>query len=126
MNDELHSLVRMARKEVKDLLDSLPSELSKRAAELPVTYEYEPTSDQIEDGIEPDTMGLFVGSAFPDDTASSADPLPAQIILFLKNIWDEAEGDEVVFRDEVRTTLMHELGHYLGLDESDLFDRGLD
>jgi len=29
------------------------------------------------------------------------------------------------FREEVRTTLLHELGHYLGLDEEGLIDRGL-
>ena len=33
--------------------------------------------------------------------------------------------DETTYRQEVRTTLLHELGHYLGLDEDDLDDRGL-
>src|SRR5258705_3706004 len=36
-------------------------------------------------------------------------PLPAQIILFLQNIWELAEGDEKIFREEIRTTLLHEL-----------------
>jgi predicted Zn-dependent protease with MMP-like domain len=31
-----------------------------------------------------------------------------------------------LFREEVATTLLHELGHYLGLDEGDLTDRGLE
>ena len=37
----------------------------------------------------------------------------------------QVEGDEEEFRFEVRTTLMHELGHYLGLDEEELDERGL-
>ena len=52
--------------------------------------------------------------------------MPPQIILFLENLWDFAEGDESVFREEVATTLLHELGHYLGLDEDELTDRGLE
>ena len=52
--------------------------------------------------------------------------MPPQIILFLGNIWELAEGDEESFCDEVRTTLLHELGHYLGLDEDDLTERGLE
>jgi predicted Zn-dependent protease with MMP-like domain len=30
------------------------------------------------------------------------------------------------FRNEIRITYLHELGHYLGLDEDDLFERGLE
>ena len=53
-------------------------------------------------------------------------PLPPGIILFLRNLWDLAEGDEPFYRAEVRTTYLHELGHFLGLDELDLEERGLE
>ena len=53
-------------------------------------------------------------------------PLPPQIILFLENIWGVAEANEKLFREEVRTTFLHELGHYLGLDEDELTERGLE
>jgi predicted Zn-dependent protease with MMP-like domain len=49
--------------------------------------------------------------------------------LFLENLWlmiEEEGGDERDFRFEVRTTLLHELGHYLGLNEEDLEERGLE
>ena len=39
---------------------------------------------------------------------------------------DFAEEDEEFFCDEVHTTYLHELGHYLGLDEDELTERGLD
>ena len=35
-------------------------------------------------------------------------------------------GVEEIFADEVHTTFMHELGHFLGLDEDDLYERGLE
>lgn len=36
----------------------------------------------------------------------------SQIILFLQNRWEFAERDENVFRKEIRTTFLHELGHF--------------
>ena len=77
------------------------------------------------DGWEPDLLGLFVGRPWADEESGAVD-VPAQILLFLENLWDFSEGEEAVFREEVRTTYLHELGHYLGLDEDDLADRGLD
>jgi predicted Zn-dependent protease with MMP-like domain len=113
-----------ANREVERVLRSLPKPLCERARDLPVTYEQEPNAALVSDGIEPDTLGLFVGPAFADEGHGS--PVPSQIILYLANIWDQAEGDERFFDEEVRTTFLHELGHYLGLDEAGLFDRGLD
>ena len=34
-------------------------------------------------------------------------------------------GDEADYKEEVRITYFHELGHYLGLEEDDLEERGL-
>ena len=120
--EKLHAL---AREEVEATLAALPAPLRERAQALPVTFERRPNAAHRRDAIEPDTLGLFVGPEFADE-ASSALPLPPQIILFLENLWDLAEADQEIFRDEVHTTYLHELGHYLGLDEDDLFDRGLE
>ena len=68
---------------------------------------------------------MFVGPEFEDEECSTV-PLPPQIILFLENIWDQAAGQEEKFREEVHTTFLHELGHYLGLDENGLIERGLE
>jgi predicted Zn-dependent protease with MMP-like domain len=66
---------------------------------------------------------LFTGPEFADEGNV---PMPPQIILFLENLWGFAKGDEGIFRGEVRTTFLHELGHYLGLDEDELTERGLE
>ena len=49
--------------------------------------------------------------------------MPSQIILFLENIRNVAGNDENTFREEIRVTFLHELGHYFGLDEADLVAR---
>lgn len=109
--------------EVEATLKALPAPLCERARLVPVTLEPVPNPGLQVDGIAPDTLGLFVG---PDFVNEESVPMPPQIILFLKNLWDQAEQDEDWFLDEVHTTYLHELGHYLGLDEDELTERGLD
>jgi predicted Zn-dependent protease with MMP-like domain len=115
----------LARSEVEATLAALPAPLRARAQAIPVTFERRPSRAQLRDGIEPDTLGLFVGLEFADEE-SAAVPLPPQIILFLENLWDQAQAQEEAFRQEVHTTFLHELGHYLGLDEKGLTERGLE
>jgi predicted Zn-dependent protease with MMP-like domain len=117
------TLAALASDEVEATLRRLPAPLRERARNLPVTLERAPNAAMRADGIDADTLGLFVG---PEFAAEEAVPMPPQIILFLENLWDFAEGDEDCFREEVATTLLHELGHYLGLDEDELTDRGLE
>ncbi len=125
MSIDWEQLDALAREEVEAILAALPAPLRERAQALPVTCERRPNAAHRRDGIEPDTLGLFVGPEFAFEE-TTAEPLPPQIILYLENLWDMAGEDEEIYREEVRTTFLHELGHYLGLDEEDLFDRGLE
>jgi predicted Zn-dependent protease with MMP-like domain len=125
MSGDWPMLLAVAESEVRHILRALPGKLQAEARRLPVTFERRPGKELQDDGIEPDTLGLFVGEAYPDSETGSV-PLPPQITLFLTNIWTMAEEDEAVYREQIRTTFLHELGHYLGLDEIDLEERGLD
>lgn len=116
-------MLKQAEAEVAGTINRLPAALRRQAANLPICYEPQPNKHLLRDGVEPDTLGLFVG---PDFAESGSAELPSQIILFLENIWDAAEGDQEIYREEIQTTLLHELGHFLGLDEIDLEDRGLE
>ncbi len=116
-------LLSIARVVVDGTLESLPAVLRQQATALPVSYERAPNSAIVADGYEPDLLGLFIGAALDEPHDS---PLPPQIVLFLENLWDFAEGDEEIYREEIQTTYLHELGHYLGLDEIDLEERGLE
>jgi predicted Zn-dependent protease with MMP-like domain len=115
-------LCLMASREVEAMVAALPKPLRERAEKLPVTFERRPNADLQADGIEPDTLGLFTG---PEFAGEGNVPLPSQIILFLENLWSFAGGSEKIFCEEVRTTFLHELGHYLGLAEDELTERGL-
>ena len=125
MSSHWEHLKKLALAMVEATLAELPVPLRERAAHLPVTFEPSPNASLVADGIEADSLGLFTGPAFGDEE-QSASPLPPQIILYLENLWDFADADEEIFLEEVHTTYLHELGHYLGLDEDDLFERGLE
>ena len=121
----LHRLAMAAQQEIDGLMRAFPDPLRKQARSIPVTLEPRPSPALQRDGLEPDVLGLFTGEAFPDRYESAHD-LPAHIILFLRNIWDYARHDTAEYRKEVRRTYLHELGHFLGLDEDALVDRDLD
>ena len=123
MRHRWKTLQAVAQAEVDATLASLPAPLREQAALLPVSYEARPARALLVENYPPDLLGLFIGPALaqPDES-----PLPPQIILFLENLWDLAEGEDNLYRQEIRTTYLHELGHYLGLDEIDLEERGLD
>ncbi len=103
----------------------LPASVRTAAESVPVCFEPVPNDAILADGWGPDILGLFVGHVHQGEL-SEGTPLPPQILLFLENIWDYAEGDEEIYRDEVRLTYLHELGHYLGWDEDEVARRGLE
>ncbi|AOS44410.1 Possibl zinc metallo-peptidase [Lacunisphaera limnophila] len=119
-------LTTLAREVVTAAERRLPAEVRAAAAQVPVCYEPFPNEAIVAEGWEPDILGLFVGHTHGAGLQSDETPLPPQILLFLENLWDYAEGDETLYRDEVRLTYLHELGHYLGWDEDEVASRGLE
>ena len=121
--DQWPDLRRIADEEVTRLVRELPKTIRPLVEAIPIVLEKKPGRKLVSDGVDPDVMGLFVG---PDYSQEGQDPIPPSIFLFLDNIRDEAEGVPAQFRQEVRKTILHEIGHYLGLNEDDLFKRDLD
>lgn len=103
----------------------LPPEIRPLAQSVPVHYQALPDDDVIAEGFPEDILGLFTGSPHGMELEVANPELP-QIVLYLENVWDFAEENVQAFRDEIRVTYLHELGHYLGWDEDDLTSRGLD
>ena len=117
--------VALAEDEIKGLICRLPTELRGEAERLPVTYERRPNRALQADGLEPDILGLFVGDTFAD-APQGFSGAPPQILLFLENIREAATENGTTYREEVRTTYLHELGHFLGLEEGELEERDLE
>lgn len=118
-------IVRIASEAVAAAGRELPAEVREAARAVAVHFEPSPAADVLADGFEPDLLGLFCGSPVGSET-SGGDLAPPQIFLYTANLWDFAEGDIAAYREEVRLTYLHELGHFLGWDEDQLARRGLD
>jgi len=114
-----------AHQEVKSLVEALPPQVRDHARKLPVIFEMAPRPSDRKNGIESDTLGLFSGESLADGSGTQ-NVSPSEIILYMENLWEYAKHDAGDFREEVRRTYLHELGHYLGLGEDDLEKRDLD
>ena len=110
-----------ARRVVEETLRRLPAEL--REAAEPCTIEFARHSAEADENDE-EILGLFEGCSRLDGEPQEPADLP-RITLFLDHLWDFAGEDMAIFREEVKTTLLHELGHYLGLDEDQVEKLGL-
>lgn len=117
-------LESIASRVVRDTLGTLPPLLRTEAESCRVELAEMAAAVQIEDDLPDDLLGLFEGNARCDPLPASPEEMP-RIRLFLDNLWEDCDRDLETFRDEVRITLLHELGHYLGLDEDQVAALGL-
>ena len=102
----------------------LPPDLRTLAERVPVFCEWEMAGHWLEEGVADDSMGLFSGPALNEPTDPDCLESPS-ITFFLAELWDYCGEDLPTFDEEVRITYIHEFGHYLGLNESELEARGL-
>jgi predicted Zn-dependent protease with MMP-like domain len=118
-------ITAIAAKVVEKTQKRLPADVRVLAQKIPVHYQDYAGQDLVEQGLDPGILGLFDGDPHGLE-GSNTHPFPPQIILFLESIADYVEDDLDAFRDEVRLTYLHELGHYLGWDEDEVASRGLE
>jgi predicted Zn-dependent protease with MMP-like domain len=70
----------------------------------------------------PTILGLYRG---PVGRAPAPDDEPSSIVLYRKNL-ARAVKTRVELTEQIRDTLLHEIGHLEGLDEDDLRRRGME
>ena len=114
---------------VEDALAGLPGPVRNYLSNVAITVEDIPADEDLEGSdppLSPSILGLFRGS--PLGQKSSMDPwshFPSSIVLYQKNL-ERFAHDRRELLEEIRITLVHEVGHFLGLSEEELWQRGLD
>jgi predicted Zn-dependent protease with MMP-like domain len=99
-------VVRRFEEHVRRALDGLPPEIARALENVAVVVE-----EQNRD--EPDLYGLF----------ESPEWMPSKITIYQRPLVEDF-SDPRELEDEIRTTVLHELGHYFGLEEGQLGDLG--
>ena len=119
-DEEFQTLVEQSLKE-------LPEDFRRKLDEVPVLVDELPRREILtaeDPPLPPDLLGLFVGRSLLDRSHLDLPGVPEAIYLFRRNLLRFCTDREELVR-EVRTTVRHEVGHLLGLDEDDLEDLGL-
>lgn len=120
---DFETLSVWADEELKSLVKVLPADIQQAADTLAISFEEKPGQGVFDGDLEGDELGLFEGACVLEE--AGPEELP-RIRLFLVNLWEWVGEEEHDYRDEVGTTFLHELGHYLGWDEEEVSARGLE
>ncbi len=120
---DFETLSNWADEELKSLVKILPADVQEAAKKVVISLEEQPGQGADDETLEGDELGLFEGPCAADEDGDGDVP---RIRLFLMNLWEWTGEEEHDYRDEVGTTFLHELGHYLGWDEDEVADRGLE
>lgn len=114
---------------VEDALARLPEQVRRYLSNVAITVEDLPSPDDLlaaDPPLSPSILGLFRGPPYGRNDA--VDPwthLPSSIALFQRNLERFARSRADLI-EQIGITLVHEVGHFLGLDEDELYLRGLD
>ena len=110
---------------VGKVLASMPQVIREAVLEVPVIAEPKPTRAMAEHdpGMNPEVLGLFIGVSVGDKEASVGGE-GAAVFLFQRNLERMGQSRQEVSK-EMKITLLHEYGHYLGFDEEELEHLGL-
>ena len=126
--ERFHKPQRLPREDfdraVEEGIAQLPEYFRKYLEDVPVLVEDLPSLDllyEFDPPLDPELLGLFVGTPLPERSLLDTTPRePSRIFLFRRNIERLSETRERLI-EEIRITLLHEVGHSMGLD-----DEGLD
>lgn len=116
------------RKLVREAVASLPPELLRRVQNVEVVIEQRPTArDRKAAGIPPGhtLLGLYHGVPLTARGENYNLVLPDKISIYQEPIEIICGDDDDRIRDEVRKTVLHELGHYFGIDDDRLHELGM-
>jgi predicted Zn-dependent protease with MMP-like domain len=96
-------------------MDGLPDDLGKLVKNVAVTVE--------EDGGPPGLLGLYQGIPLTSRTSQYAGVLPDRITIYRRAICAICRTEDEV-ADQVRRTVIHEVGHYFGIGDERLRELG--
>jgi predicted Zn-dependent protease with MMP-like domain len=100
---------------VAQALDGLPADLGKMMRNVAVTVEHEPGP--------PGLLGLYQGIPLTSRGSFYAGALPDRITIYRQAICAICDN-ELQVADQVKHTVIHEVGHHFGISDERLAELG--
>ena len=109
---------------VEQALAELPPQFAEFLEEVPVEVRDRPSKSHLHQmGRDHLLLGLYVGRPRTERSVEDSGRLPDVIYIFQEPIEQVSQGEQELV-DQVRMTVLHEIGHHFGLDEDDLTELG--
>lgn len=117
---------RLTKEEFSAIAESalagIPHTFRKRLKNISIIVQDYPTREDARSvgSSRRDLLGLFAGSGYPEkDRFFSPLSMPDKVFLYQRNLERYCSSKEEL-AEEIRKTLVHEIGHYFGLSEEEL------
>ena len=119
-------------RELEDVLSHMPPLIHQLIDEVPLVVEDHPSEETAKElGIRyrDDLCGLYTGIPLSDRSVMHSGVLSDVVTIYREGI-TRAASDELGYvhleelREQIRITILHELGHHHGLDEDELHELG--
>ncbi len=104
----------------------IPDEIRRHLDNIIITVRKRPTTTMLRDlGIEydDDLLGLFQGVPLTERSITAPPLFPDTIYLFQEPLENMCETVEEL-EEEIEITVVHEVAHYVGMDEQRLIELG--
>ena len=114
------------RRLVSQAITSLPPLVAGRLMNVEIVVKARPTREELAmAGTDPtETLfGLYTGTPLTERSSSYGMVLPDKITLYQRSI-EEVCRTTGEIQEQIRTTLLHEIGHHFGLSEDELEEAG--
>jgi predicted Zn-dependent protease with MMP-like domain len=108
---------------VLDVIHDLPEEFASRLDNVEFFVEEYPNQEQLRKGHVPQGMtlfGLYEGIPRTKRGSNYAAVLPDRITLFAGPILTSSGYEKERVQRQIRSTVLHELGHYFGMTEEEI------
>ncbi len=118
----------MNRETFEELIDKafekIPEKFKQKMENVEIIVEDFPTPEDLEQPRIRDgslLLGLYRGTPLPKRSIWQVARLPDRIVLFQKNIERMCRGEKEV-EQKVYEVLLHEVGHYFGLSDKEIYE----
>lgn len=113
---------------VQQAIDRIPEEIREHLANVTITVQKRPSREMLDDlGMTPDDppLGLYDGASLLERSFLDPPLYPDTIYIFQEPLEQMCRSREELER-EIAITVVHEVAHFLGMDEERLAELGYD